>query len=474
MRTPVCPEPRHEGACPVVLELTRRVDGLEAENKLLRDRLRYQERTAKEAPFGSSTPSSKILVKANTPEQNRDRKGGAVPGHEGHFKARATEETADAVEDAWAPETCPHCHEPLVPVACTSERTLRRAEPVLVRTVLVRRHAARCPCCGKLFRGRAAGALPGAGLDNRLLASLAYMHYAEGASLGHLSRLWGIGAGTLENNFARLASELEPCYPRLLEEYRAAPVKHADESGWNSDGHRGYGWDFTSPDVALFVFPDSRKGEVAAGVFGPGPHTGVLTTDRCGVYNKTWTGAHQYCLAHLLRDCQDVGKEHSGDAECLAFCEASSKLVSEAITLRNREHDEDAYRREARRLRREIMCVMNREARHPAIQHVQDVFREADRIDRLFQWCRGPDIPADNNAAERGLRPLVIARKVSFGSQSKEGLRRREILMSVFGTLRLRTDDPIGALVEALDRKAEDPKADIVELLFGPKRKSAV
>ena len=54
MRTPVCPDPRHEGSCPVVLELTRRVDGLEAENKLLRDRLRHQERTAKEAPFGSS------------------------------------------------------------------------------------------------------------------------------------------------------------------------------------------------------------------------------------------------------------------------------------------------------------------------------------------------------------------------------------------------------------------------------------
>ena len=37
--------------------------------------------------------------------------------------------------------------------------------------------------------------------------------------------------------------------------------------------------------------------------------------------------------------------------------------------------------------------------------------------------CRGGH--ADNNAAERGLRPMVIARKVSFGSQSERGLKRR-------------------------------------------------
>ena len=471
MRTPPCPDPRHEGACPVVLALMRRIDELEERDRVLTARLQHQERTAREAPFGSSTPSSKVLLKANTPDENRAKKGGGVCGHTGHFKKRASVETADEVEEAWAPERCPDCHEALEPISCTSERTLLRCEPMRIRKVLVRRHAAKCPSCGKLFRGRAAGALPGAGLDNSLAVSMAYMHYAEGATRGHLSRLWGIGTGTLENTFERLASVLEPCRARLLEEYRAAPVKHADESVWSCDGHRGYGWDFVAPGVSLFAFPDSRKGAVASTVFGPGPHTGVLGTDRYGGYNKTWTGDHQYCFAHLKRLCEDVGKEHPEQKECVAFSEKSVPLLAAAITLRNREHDEDAYRKEARRLQRDIMRVMNGPARHPAVQHAQDVFREADRIDRLFHWCRSPDIPADNNAAERGLRPLVIARKISFGSQSEAGLKRREILMSVFGTFRLRCDDPIGALVEALNRKAENPQADIVELLFGPSRR---
>ena len=41
----------------------------------------------------------------------------------------------------------------------------------------------------------------------------------------------------------------------------------------------------------------------------------LLVTDRYGAYNKTWAGDHQYCFAHLLRLCQDVGEEHPEDAE---------------------------------------------------------------------------------------------------------------------------------------------------------------
>jgi hypothetical protein len=38
--------------------------------------------------------------------------------------------------------------------------------------------------------------------------------------------------------------------------------------------------------------------------------------------------------------------------------------------------------------------------------------------------------------AERELRPLVIARKVSFGSQSEASVATRETLMTVVHTLR--------------------------------------
>jgi len=109
---------------------------------------------------------------------------------------------------------------------------------------------------------------------------------------------------------------------------------------------------------------------------------------------------------------------------------------------------------------------MHASASHPGIQHIQNLFREKSH--RMFRWALDPRIPAENNRAERELRPLVIARKVSFGSQSDAGAATREVLMSVLLTLQKRTADPLATFTAALDALAADPHADVYRLLFGP------
>ena len=69
--------------------------------------------------------------------------------------------------------------------------------------------------------------------------------------------------------------------------------------------------------------------------------------------------------------------------------------------------------------------------------------------------------------------PLVIARKVCFGSQSEKGLKTRETLMTIIDTLSLRCDDPVTTLSQVLDAIGRDRKADVSELLWGPKQTSA-
>ena len=108
-------------------------------------------------------------------------------------------------------------------------------------------------------------------------------------------------------------------------------------------------------------------------------------------------------------------------------------------------------------------------ARDPALQNAQNIFRE--HADRMYHWARGPDIPAENNRAERGVRGLVIARKTSFGGQSEGALRVREVNQSVMETLALRHADPAGKLARALDiYAATGKKSDVREFLF-PKRR---
>ena len=85
---------------------------------------------------------------------------------------------------------------------------------------------------------------------------------------------------------------------------------------------------------------------------------------------------------------------------------------------------------------------------------------------RLYHWADSPDIPADNNFAERDLRGLVIARKISFGSQSEDGRRTRETLMTILHTLKKRGRDPARTLKDVLDALTQNPEANASELLF--------
>jgi hypothetical protein len=60
----------------------------------------------------------------------------------------------------------------------------------------------------------------------------------------------------------------------------------------------------------------------------------------------------------------------------------------------------------------------------------------------------------------------VIARKISFGSQSEQGALTREILMSILHTLRKRTNDVFGVFKRALDKLAQDETRDPYKLLL--------
>jgi len=75
-------------------------------------------------------------------------------------------------------------------------------------------------------------------------------------------------------------------------------------------------------------------------------------------------------------------------------------------------------------------------------------------------------VPADNNLAERDLRPTVIARKVSFGSASDAGANTRGVLMSVLYCLKKQKGNVEYHLKQALDQFAKDTHQDPFSLLF--------
>jgi transposase len=370
---------------------------------------------------------------------------------------------ADRVVDVPAPEQCPDCGGTLDGKG-VRERTVLDAEPVCVQRIVYRLHRAICPHCGRTVQPAVPGVLPKCQYGNGLLGHVAVQHYLYGATLGQLEKQTGIGLSSLIDAMAQVAGWLKGVPEQLIRQYRHAPVKHADETPWRNDGANGYAWLFATADLSLFRFRPSRSAAVVREVFGDKRLPGVLLVDRYGGYNRV-PCRMQYCYAHLLRDLEDLEKDFPDNPEVARFVATLAPLLAEAMALRGLNLSARQFRKQAKALRRQIEEVVHQPARHPAVQSYQDIFR--DKAHRLYHWAANARVPADNNLAERELRPLVIARKISFGSQGPRGVRTREVLMTVLHTLRKRTADPAAAFRRFLDQLAANPKADPFKLLFG-------
>ena len=171
-----------------------------------------------------------------------------------------------------------------------------------------------------------------------------------------------------------------------------------------------------------------------------------------------------FSYAHLLREVEDLSQEFPAQDEVQRFGQRLAPLLAQAMRVRTQGLSLRQFRKTAAALKAEIQATVKASAQHPGIQKLQNLFRE--NAARLYHWTRHPSIPAENNRAERELRPLVIARKISFGSQSERGLQTREVLMSVLLTLNKQTADGFEKLTQTLDVLAQAPTRDPYHLLF--------
>jgi len=448
--------------CKGCLEKQQKINELEQEIAYLNDKLRRQKRTAQEGFFGSSTPSSKVPVKSNTSTKHQRNRGGGKPGHKGHGRSSICEQEADNVEKVGVGNVCPDCGGDLEEKGARA-RAVIDCQPVKMKKIVYHLQRRRCPKCKKVITARPPGVLAKCLYSNQLLAYVAVQHYIYGNTLGQIEKQTGIGYSSLIDAMHQLAKRLKDVPESLVRLYRDSAVKHADETGWRTDGQNGYAWLFCTPDISIFRFRKTRSATVAREVFGQEPLPGVLIVDRYNGYNKTPCSI-QYCYAHLLRTVEDLEKDFPSNTEIASFVEALTRQLANAISLRTLDITDGQFKRQAAKIKQAIIDITNSQARHPAIQKVQDIF--VQKAHRLYKWAEDRSIPADNNRAERELRPLVIARKISFGSQSDAGARTREILMTVLHTLKKKAADVTDALKLALDELAKRQDADLYQTIF--------
>jgi transposase len=451
--------------CKGCFEKQCKIDELTEEVKRLKTRLNYLERKGQEGYFGSSTPSSQVPLKNNAPRDDQGKRGGGKLGHRGHGRQRFDESGADRIirVESEVGDRCPRCGGPLDEKGVENHGVID-IPPLRTERILYQLSKQYCPRCQKSYQPPAPGVLPRSLYGNQLVATVATMHYLHGIPMGRIIEQIDIGLGSLIKIFHRLAKIFASIPNRLIEPYRHSPVKHADETSWRNDGQSGYVWLFATDQISLFLFRKTRSSSVPREVFGNEPLPGTLVVDRYNAYNKA-PCALQYCYAHLLREVEDTGKEFSEAEEVQTFVDVLAPLLATAMHLRSLLIPDAQFYEQAATVKSQIMEVVQASAQHLAIRHIQDIFH--DNADRMYRWAEDRRVPAENNLAERDLRPTVIARKVSFGSQSDAGAQTRGILMTTLHTLRKRTKtDTASALKTVLDQLAKDPSLDPYNLLF--------
>jgi transposase len=446
------------------LEKQCEIDRLKEEIKSLRQKLNLNQRKIKQGFFGSSTPSAKVPVKANSLAENQAKKGGGKVGHRGVGRQGFPPAEADEQRTAQVTqESCETCQCRLQRLSA-NERDSYELERERARKIHYRIERKICPQCRKTVSAKVANALPRASLSNALIVEIAEQHYLLGRTLGQIAERFELPDATVTASLQRVGKLLQPCLAQLQALYRAAVVRHADETGWRTDGANGWSWYFGSAEVSLHLFRQTRGLSVVREVLGVEQLEGVLVVDRYASYHRVPCRI-QYCYAHLWREMNDLGREFESNVEVQQYTQALKLRLGDAMQLRRRDLSEALYRQEAERIKGEILSLSEYSVTHPGVRKWQDFFVE--KAERLYQWCESALIPAENNYAEREIRKVVIARKMSFGSQSEEGAQTREIWTSVLQSLKKREAQPRDKLVSALNELSVNENYDLVAVLFG-------
>ena len=411
---------------------------------------------ARQAP-----PPPPPFVKPNTPPTPKPpRKQRAAAHNHGRPRATPTEVRTHAYE------RCPTCAYPLTGTSLARRReVIDLPPPPSVRIIeyqVLKRYG---PCCAQ-------GREPALNLDGlvvgqgrvsvRVLALVAWLRTRLRLPVRqiqhYLRALHGLtlSVGEICALLTTVAAEGAPTTAAIKAELRAGPVVHLDETGWRENGQNGYVWVMTSPaGVAYFHYDRSRAGAVARQLTGA-HYAGTLASDFYGGYNEHQC-RHQRCWAHLIRDLAKLEQEYGREAEVAEWVRAVCQLYREGADYDGRAPPPNPEERAAQaaaleRQAHELGLRWAQTKDHPARALCQRVLRHERE---LFEFVRQAEVAATNNVAERVLRPLVIARKISGGTRSAAGSRTRMALQTLFTTWAAKGQDPLQACLAML--RAQTP-----------------
>jgi transposase len=444
-------------------QLRREIDTLQAEIRSLKQRLfgRTTERAAALPEFAAPVPS---------PPPTPPRPRGQQPGRPG--PQRRTYDYLPAVEETIAlpadQQHCPDCGRPFAPFPGTDDSTVLEIAVRAYRRVLRRqryRPTCRCGCNpGVVTAPPPPKVLPKSLLgvsvwvtvllDKYLFYRPTYRLLADLASHG-----LDLSLGTITDGLQRLLPLLGPLYDALVEHSRRQTLWHADETRWlvfatveGKVGYRWYLWVFHAAEVVVFVLASGRAHDVPEAHLGP-VEEGILVVDRYAAYKalaqvKDGRITLAFCWAHVRRDFVEAARDwpllqswgldwvqrigavyHANDARLAVRDQPAAFALAD-----------QALRQQVTALEQQAAAELREDPLHPARRKTLKSLHA--HWQGLTVFVAHPEVPMDNNTAERSERGPVVGRKNYYGSGAVWSGQLAAWLFSLFQTLALWHLDP--------------------------------
>jgi len=424
--------------------LEARLVGQDARIAALEARVQQDSSTSSRPP-SSDPPKTQAQRRAPPPAAVGDGQGrrqGGQPGHPGHHRSLVDAARVDRVVLV-RPSACRGCGLGLAVEVGPCDPSEAREQvvelpPVRAEVTEYRLAARRCGACGTVTRAaRPAEAGEGSfgprlqGVAALLVGRYRLSRREAVACLAELGEV-ALSLGALAHLEQATSAALAPVVDEVATAVRQAAVANLDETGWWQGRRRAWLWTAVTEALTLFRLDPRRSRAVVQALLGP-DWTGIVGSDRYAAYRYLPLEQRQLCWAHLIRDFRTIAayNQHQRPLgeRLLAI---STRIFAAWHRFRAETIDRPTLQAELAPLQAEL-----RQALETGLDPPHAVVAGAlcgnllDSWPALWTFAHVAGVEPTNNAAERALRPAVLWRKGSFGTQSAEGSRFVERIMTV-------------------------------------------
>jgi transposase len=442
----------------MIIEQSKVIRELQQEIERLKVSRDLDSSNSSKPPSGDIHKKSENKKAPPQEESNQPKKKpGGQPGHQG--KTRKGFGRVDRYE-ILRPGNCVCCGQKAFAAVAVKVEKQSVAQLVErpIEIVEYQRQTCVCESCGNVQAAQwPEDIIPGQDLGVKLQAFLGWANnYAHMPYEKQQEMLWelgqiDIGLGTLVATNERITGAIEPSITELSSWLKQTqPNIHVDETPWSVKGVKEWLWVVANSEFCLFTAADTRSRAELETILGA-KYTGVLSSDDFSVYNGYTVFAQQKCLAHLRRHFKKLILIPGLHNQVIG--ETFVDLIDEAF--RNyaqwfRTLDSFTYNDWVNQFKFKLQQTLNQWIDLAGATAGQLLRSLRDKAHQWWYFLDHPEIPPDNNQAERSLRLAVTKRKISGGSRSMERFQHTANLLTVVQTCRRQGRSVLDFFAQAL------------------------